>query len=151
MADTKFKFEALVRSIKTQKNALARIVANDIKNYYVASFTKQSWNGQKWEEVQRRIPGTAAYKYPKRRGLSRRTKPILIGKAIMRRAVAGSVKEATFNRILWMVDVPYAEVHNNGSKIMPRRRFMGWNKDTDKIVRADIIAWEDKLFKSQQS
>lgn len=149
MADTKFKFEAIIKSVKTEKNVLARIIANDIKNYYVASFTKQSWNGKKWEEVQRRIKGTKEYKYPKTRGLSRRTKPILIGRAILRRAVAGSIKQATFNRITWNVSLPYAEVQNNGGKHIAARKYMGWNKDTDRIVKDDIKAWEEKLFKSQ--
>lgn len=137
----KFKFDVVLTNFKRGENDLAKLIANANKNYYVASFTKQSYNGKPWKEVQRRIKGTQPYKYPKKRGLSRRTKPILIGKGVLRRAVSNSIKSATFKRIEWNVPLPYAEVHNDGLNGMPKRRFMGWNKDNDRITRDIMTKW----------
>jgi len=134
----KFKFDVLLKNFKREEIVLAKRIANAQKNYFLEAFQKQNWEGKRWKEVKRRIPGTYEYKYPKRKGLSRRTKPILIGKGILRRAVTNSIKSVTPKSIRFVVDLPYAEVHNEGSMKIARSRYMGWNKETDKIAR-DLI------------
>lgn len=145
----KFGFDILLKNFKREEIVLAKRIANAQKNYFLGSFQKQSWDGNKWKEVKRRIPGTYEYKYPKKRGLSRRTKPILIGKGILRRAVTNSIKSVTPKSIRFVVELPYADVHNEGSNSMPKRKYMGWNKDTDKITRDLIKQSMMKVFKAK--
>jgi hypothetical protein len=136
--DNKFKFDVVLSNFKREEVVLAKKIANANKNYFLQAFQKQGWGGRKWDEVQRRVPGTFEYKYPKKKGLTRRTKPILIGKGILRRAVADCVKSVTPRSIRFRVDLPYAEVHNEGLGHMAKRKFMGWNKDID-IINRDLI------------
>jgi len=85
---------------------------------------------------------TKAYKYAKP---SARTRHILVKSGALRRAVNNSIRSATFNRVELIVGVPYAEYHNEGTKSIPKRQFMGdsvilrrkqiqlINKEVDKI------------------
>lgn len=103
------------------------ILANQAQNYFVASFTKQGWDGVGWKEVKRRQEGTSEYKYPKLKGLSRRTSPILVRTGRLRRAVSNSIKSETFQSVRLVVDLPYAAAQNDGvsGHNLPRRHFMG--------------------------
>lgn len=145
----KFRFDVVLSNFKREEIVLAKKIANANKNYFLGSFQKQSWQGKQWKEVKRRIPGTYEYKYPMKRGLSRRTKPILVGKGILRRAVTNSVKSVTPKSIRFVVELPYANAHNDGTAIMPKRQYMGWNKDIDKINRDLIRQSMARVFKAR--
>ena len=62
----RFNFKKVVEKVEQMKRELPKVVANDTKNYFVEEFNRQSWNGSAWPQVQRKIPGTKAYKYPKK-------------------------------------------------------------------------------------
>lgn len=133
---------------------MMREIAMANKNEFLNSFKKQGWDGKKWEEVQRRIPGTRAYKYPKKKGLRRRTRPILVGKGSLRRAVNSSIKSVTPWRVRFQVDLPYAAIHNEGSNVggkgrkpMPKRQYMGDSKGLNKINKEIIQKHVNKAFK----
>jgi phage gpG-like protein len=122
------------------------------KNHFVNSFKKQSWDGDKWQEVQRRIKGTKAYNYPKKKGLKRRTRPILVGRGSLRRAVNSSLKSVTPNRVRFEVDLPYAAIHNEGLRMarggmMPKRQFIGLTEELNKTNKKIIRKYVDKSFK----
>lgn len=101
------------------------LLANQAQNYFVDSFKKQGFANQPWKEVQRRMPDKAAYKYPKKKGLQRRTSPILIGAGYkvrggtLRRAVSNMSRTAQYrtNGFRMIVDLPYAAIHNEGGTI----------------------------------
>jgi phage gpG-like protein len=126
---------------QTQK--LMGLLANDSKNYFVEAFAKQSWDGKAWKQVERKIVGTKAFKYPSKPKSSAHTRPILIGTGKLRRAVSNAKKNGTvgIKRLVLIVsDVSYAAVHNDGLKMrsggnMPQRRFMG---DTKKLREIQI-------------
>lgn len=154
MATDRFRFDIIGEEFRKGSTNMMREIAMANKNYFLQSFQRQGWDGKKWEEVQRRIKGTRAYKYPKKKGLSRRTRPILVGKGSLRRAVNSSIKSVTPNRVRFQVDLPYAAIHNEGSnvkgkgrKAMPKRQYMGNSKETDKINQTIIKKHVNKAFR----
>jgi phage virion morphogenesis protein len=138
------------------KKALAnvpRLVGNDAVNHHKEAFIKQGWDGQKWKEVKRRIPGTKAYKYPKKKGTNRRTRGILIGAGSGRLKKSIRITQVTSVSVHIGTDVPYAQVHNEGQKagrgkgfIMPKRQFMGITKDIEKMIEKRLDQAFDSVF-----
>lgn len=152
MATDRFRFDLIGEEFRRGSTNMMREVAMANKNYFLKSFQKQSWDGKKWQQVKRRIPGTKEYKYPAKKGLRRRTRPILVGKGSLRRAVNSSIKSITPNRVRFEVDLPYAAIHNEGLRIrgggmMPRRQYMGQNKETDRLNKDIIKKYADKAFR----
>lgn len=95
------------------------VLANEGQKYFNNNFTKQAADGtDKWPEVQRREPGTFAYKYPKKKYLARRTNPILVGKTRrLKNAVNRSMKSVNSRRVVWGVygkPGVYGSFHNAG-------------------------------------
>lgn len=129
----KFRFDLIQKQFRTGALNAMREIAMANKNYFLQSFKQESWEGQRWQEVNRRIKGTKEYEYPKNRDLRRRTRQILIGKGTLRRAVNSSIQTVLPNRVTFLVRLPYAEIHNEGlamrnGKPMPRRKYMGESK-----------------------
>lgn len=112
-----------LKKFERVKQALPVILGNQAVNYFQDSFRKGGFDNTKWPEVQRRIPETNSYRYPKKKGLGRRTRGILINKGKLRRDVR--LRLATFSKILVSTSLPYASVHNKGTNRIKRRRFMG--------------------------
>lgn len=131
MADNKFHTAQILNNLNKVKKTLPVVLANQAQNFFVDSFKNQGWTDvskQNWKEVNRRIPGTKEYKYPKTKGLSRRTKPILTASGKLRRAVGSSIRSATFERIALIVPLNYASYHNEGTDDIAKRQFMGDSK-----------------------
>ena len=100
-----------------------KALANEGVKQFVNNFETQSFEGNKWKEVQRREPGTFAYKYPKSKGLSRRTRPILIGKTRrLRNATKDSIKHASTRRIRWANSTDYGVYLNEERPFMKTGR-----------------------------
>jgi hypothetical protein len=124
MAD-RFNFAEVQKKLIEAKREIIVLLPNQAQNYFVKSFTDQGFDGQSWKNVERREEGTKAYKYPKTKGLQRRTQPILVGAGwkkrggTLRRAVSTMARtsvsyEQGFKMI---VDLPYAAIHNEGGII----------------------------------
>lgn len=149
---SKFKFNLVLQSFKRNEINVAKEIANAQRNYFVKSFDKQGWNSQQWKVPKRRIEGTQAYKYPKNKGLSRRTKKTLIGTGQLRRDVNASIKSVTSRGIKFEVNSDYAAIHNEGLKMagtwrkMPRRQFMGFNRELNSINKEIIAKWMRRNF-----
>lgn len=141
--ESRLNFDKLKKNIEILKRELPVRLANTAQNYFLQSFQKQGWEGKKWEEVQRRISGTNAYKYPKKKDLGRRRRPILIGKGStqLRRAVANSARTGVtqWPIVRMIVGLPYAKRHNEGLKGMPKRKFFGDSKELRKKHKQTII------------
>ena len=153
MGKDRFRFDLIGEDLKKGSTAMMREIAMANKNEFLNSFKTQGWDGKRWEEVQRRIPGTKAYKYPKKKGLRRRTRPILVGKGALRRAVNSSIKSVTPNRVRFQVDLPYAAIHNEGSNVggkgrrpMPKRQFMGDSPKLNRLNKSIIQKHVSKSF-----
>lgn len=130
------------------KKELPRVIANQAQNYFVRAFTSQAWDGDKWKEVKRRTPGTPEYKYPKFKGLSRRTTPILVLSGRLRRAVSNSIKIARWDRIQLLVEAPGAIALNEGdeSRNLDARPYMKHSDILDAEIQAKITKYVDKIW-----
>jgi phage gpG-like protein len=152
MAQNPFKFGVIVKRYDSVALDMMREIAMANKNHFLQTFKNQAWDGKQWAEVNRRTPGTKEYEYPKSKGLKRRTRPILVGKGSLRRQVNSSIKLVNRSRILFMVDLPYAAVHNEGGRIrggvkLAKRQYMGQNKQTDKLTKDIIKKYVNKTFR----
>ena len=139
-------------------------LSNQAQNYFVDSFNKEGFDGQKWKEVQRRTPGTSAFKYPKKKGRQRRTAKILIGAGYksrggtLRRAVSTMARTAQISglRTRMVIDLPYAMAHNEGTKTagrnrstnIPKRQFVGQTNELTNMQKAKIKQIIDDTWKS---
>lgn len=148
MPDNGFHFDKLKTNLLQMKTELPPILANQAQNFFVGTFTKQSWDGVGWKEVKRRQEGTDEYKYPKTKGLSRRTSPILVRTGRLRRAVSNSIKSATFQSVRLVVDLPYAAAQNDGNEHITRRRFMGNSPLLVAQQKEKIKQYIDKLWQT---
>lgn len=124
MVDNKFKWEDKMQKLKAMHSALPIVLANVTKQHFVGAFREQGWEGQPWAVPKRRIEGTPEYKYPKYRGLGRRTQSTLIRTGRLLRAVNTSLRSATFEQITFIIDVPYAGYNNYGTDKIPARSFV---------------------------
>lgn len=122
---SKFGFDRVRKNLEATKRRLPVLLAKQAEEHFVQSFDTSSWEGKKWKEPQRRIPGTAAWKYPLNKGLSRRTKPTLTLTGKLRRATANSTRKATWSLIVLRNEMPYASYHNEGKGRLPKRQYMG--------------------------
>ena len=108
---SKFQFEIVLKKFERVKKELPLQVANTTKNFFIKeNYNKQQYDGKKWKDVKRRG------------GKSRRSNSaILVQTGRMRRAVANSLKRATFDLIEFNVTEAtakggfnYAAVHQFG-------------------------------------
>lgn len=153
MADNKFGFGSIKEKIRQMKEILPAQLANQAQNYFVASWTKQGWDGKKWETPQRKIQGTSEYKYPKKKGLGRRTRATLVQTGDLRRRTANSIRSAKLGRegVRLVVDLPYAAIHNDGGPManggkMPQRTFMKDSPILRVQQREKIKLFTDKVW-----
>lgn len=144
---TKFNFDKLAERVTQMKRDLPRILANDTKNFFIQNYNQQEWNGAKWQEVQRRIPGTKAYKYPKKGSDSRQNSAILVRSGKLRRDVANSLEHANWDSIKFTVHNDYGVYHNEGGKNLPQRRFMGDTPALRKRQLDKIKQYMQKLWR----
>ena len=161
----KFNFEQVREQLQQTKRELIVLLSNQAQNYFLSSFRKQGWDGKPWEEVQRRETGTKAYKYPKGKGLQRRTSPILVGAGwkvrggTLRRAVSNMARTAHVyqSSFKMIVDLPYAAAQNDGTRtagrghntVIPERRFVGQTTELTEMQEKKISQIVDKIWKVQ--
>lgn len=147
----KLSFEGLRSAVGVVRDVLPTLLANQAQNYFVSSFTKQGFDGVKWQEVKRRIEGTPEYKYPAKKDLGRRTRFILIGKGStkLRRAVNNSVRVKTWPLVQLVVDLPYAKAQNEGNpaRNLPKRQYMGQTEELTRMQHELIKRELDKNIK----
>jgi len=136
---TKFNFEEVIKRLQVAERETLVLLSNQAQNYFLASFNNQGFDGKPWDNVQRRIEGTNAYKYPKKKGLQRRTSPILVGAGFkvrggtLRRAVSSMADTAQIttsggggtSKLRMVIDLDYAKYNNEGGGHLPKRQFVG--------------------------
>lgn len=143
---SKFDLDRVSKNLQQLKNTLPPLIANQAVKYFTDTFKKQSWDGVAWKEVDRRVPGTKSYKYPKKKGLQRRRNPILLKTGTLRRAVSMSARVVSFSHIRLVVDLPYAAYHNEGQGVA-KRQFMGQSailkREQIKLIERELQkAWQ---------
>jgi phage gpG-like protein len=151
----KFEFDKVFDKLQQMKPKLPQEIAAIAQSSFVKNFNTESFFGKKWKEVQRRQEGTKAYKYPKKTGLSRRVKPILVDRGNLKREVNSSIKEQTWDLIRLGVDVSsfnkggynYAKAQNEGTANIPQREFMGNSPILEKKIKDKIRKSISEIFK----
>ena len=150
-----FNFDKILKEFPELKRKLLVGIGTQSQNYFFSSFKNQGFDGQKWEEVQRRTEGTKAYKYPKTHGLQRRTSPILVGAGFKQRGGQLAKAVATMSQtssiigntqIIMKVNVPYAGYLNEGTDKMPKRQFVGQTTQLTEMQQKRINNTIDKAF-----
>jgi phage gpG-like protein len=136
----RFEFENIVKKLDKAKVDLPKLVASDIRNYFVNSFRRQGFDGQKWQEVKRR---------EKENQTAKDKKPILIQTGRLRRSVNESIRKTTWDEIVLGIDTPYAKYHNEGTDKIPKRQFMGQSKELDEKVKNRIEKTIKKIIQTQ--
>jgi hypothetical protein len=143
-------FKAMYRRIASVQNTLPTVLANEGVNFFVGNFDKEGFvdgSLEKWKTPERKIPGTSAYKYPKKKDLGRRTRKTLVKTGKLKRQVNNSIVEKSIRRIVWKVVSPYAKRHNEGLDGMPKRQFMGESKTLNAIFKRKILLAYRYAFK----
>lgn len=143
----KFNFDKVLQNVARMKRELPIVVAKETQKNFVGNFTNQGFDGKPWVKPNRVKPGTNEYKYPKTKGLSRRTKPTLTMSGALRRAVSNSIRSSTFEMIRLVVGLPYASVHNEGTDTTPQRQFIGQTKELTNIQERIIKKHMDKIWR----
>ena len=139
----KFNFDQVIKKLEQAKSSLPKVLANDTKKFFLASWQKQGWDDGG-------VKAWAPRKYNKNKRSAGRA--ILVKSGALRRAVNASLKSATFDSIKFSVDLPYAAIHNEGLKMkngknMPKRQYMGDSESLRKIQKEKIQKSIDKIFK----
>jgi len=144
----KFNLEGVIAKFEETKRVLPKIFANDAMNFVNDNFKKQGFDNmpvERWREVKRRMQGTKAWKYPKKKALGRRTRAILVQTGRLRRATY--IKKATWAETTIANPTPYADYHNSGTARIPQRQFMGHSKALEKIQIAKINKALNEIWK----
>lgn len=142
-----FGTDRVLKNLGQLRKDLPKLLANQAQNFFTNAWRLQGWNDETWQIPKRRIADTSEYKYPKKKGLGRRTRATLVQSGRLRRAVSNSIRLATFEKIQLIVAVPYANYHNEGTDKLPKRQFMGDNP-TLRAQQVKTITKEiDKVWK----
>lgn len=151
----RFNFQQVKANLERTKRELPIKLSAQAENHFAEAFTKGGLDEYKWKEVNRRIDGTKEYKY-KPKGISllaNRSNPILVGQGTLRRKVAKSAVERTWQRIRLAVDLPYAAIHNEGGQAgrnhattIPARPFMKQTAVLTTMQTALIRQYMDKIW-----
>ena len=153
---TQFKLEEVKMKLAQSEREVMVLLSNQAQNYFLQSWRNQAFDGESWKEVQRRTEGTKAYKYPKEKGLQRRTAPILVGSGwkkrggTLRRAVSTMSRTAENIgpfKVRMIVDLPYAKVINEGGRNMPQRQFVGQTAELTRMQTEKIENIISRIWK----
>lgn len=139
---SKFKLDKVIQNINEMKMTLPKVLANDAQRFFLASFDKQGWDDG----------AIKSWKDRKKTTKKNEGKAILVGTGKLRRAVAQSAKSATFERIKFEVNLPYAAIHNEGGTLhnggqMPKRQFMGDSKTLRNLLEKKINLAVNKIWR----
>lgn len=151
---TKFKLDIVRAKLAQTKRVLPIKLANQAQNHFTKSFTVGALDDNKWNEVQRRTAGTKAWKYRSKPKASSRTSPILVRTGNLRRKVSRSIHEVSWSRTRLVVDLPYAQIHNEGGYAgrnraakIPARPFMKQTSKLTTMQTALVRSEMDKIWK----
>ena len=132
---SKLKFDKVINAFKKSKSDLPGILGVQAVNFFNSSFKKQAWEDTTIRHWKKRLYDRSARD---------KTRKILVDTGRLRRAVSTSLKSVSYDKIVFRVDVPYGEYHNEGTSKLPQRKFMG---DSPKLRKMQISKIK-QVFKS---
>lgn len=127
-----FNFKEVKSRFNRLKTELPVKIQNEGQRYYLNQFDNEQFDGIRWmPRVDRR-----------------NARKLLVRRGQLRRALAGSKREATWDRIRFQVSVQsksgfdYAYIHNEGTIYIPRRKFLGRSRVLErklkKVIEKDL-------------
>jgi phage gpG-like protein len=112
---SKLKLDEALRRFQQVKQDLPAVLANDAQRFFVASFRKEGWDDGG-------LKAWAPRQYPTAKDAGRN---LMVQTGRLRRAVANSLRGASWGLIKFVVDVPYASVHNDGGTYQKKQHVRG--------------------------
>src|SRR6185437_5917160 len=94
------KISLFFSKLELALNNLPLIVGNEVVNYSLESFDRQSWDGMPWKERESKKDSGRA---------------ILVKSTRLKRSIR--IISSSPNSVIVGSDVPYAAIHNNGGEI----------------------------------
>lgn len=145
MKRSQWGWDILQDELDAFRRELPKELSKVTRAHFNESFDKEALDNFKWEEVQRRIPGTYAYNHPRNVATGGRSRKILTGETgNLRDSVKNSEDYVGRSLVRLVSRVPYASYHNKGTDRMPRRPFM---VQTSKLTKIQIETITDSLTK----
>lgn len=96
------KMNQILANFNQLKHDLPQIIANDAQKFFGDSFKNQGFtNG-------------GLHRWAKRKSNKDEGRAILVKSGVLRRAVMNSARVISFDKIQFVVGLPYASVHNDG-------------------------------------
>jgi len=136
-----------VKNFRLKFEALKKQLPNDVAimalKHYDLNFKRQGFDGEKWQEVKRRIPETKAYKYASK---VQKTRAILSGNTKLL-AKSNYIKSVSWDRIVIANSSKYGIYHNYGTSKLPQRKFLGYSKVLNKKIVNFVGNQLNKVFK----
>ncbi len=137
---SKFNFDKQLKALEGTKSSLPVKLGNATQRFFLSSFKEEGWNDG------------GLNRWPDRKD-DTNTRSLLVKSGRLRKAVADCLREANWNRIKFVVDVPYAQIHNEGGYAgrnhaakIPKRQFIG-DSATLRKIQTDLIIQEfNKIF-----
>lgn len=136
------------------------IASKTAVSYFKKNFQNEAWGRSKWKEVQRRTPGSKAYKYAGRHHPARTTRKILtgdtgdLGRSIEIKEISKQTAVVWTSTAAFGSKEPYGRVHNEGLRagrgkgfIMPKRQFMGESNELNQLIIKELERKLNQLLK----
>jgi phage gpG-like protein len=121
------------------------LAANIAVERFKENFETESFFGDKWQEVQRRISGTTTYKAVHKKHPKDTERKILTGRTgNLRRSVDKRIEGDT---AIVYSDTVYGKYHNDGEGKLPRRQFIGSNSGMEQEIKEKLEQELDRIFR----
>lgn len=129
----KLPLKQQLEQFKKERTAWAGTIGMLAKKQFTDNFNKGGFDGQKWK--------------PRKPTKNKRDvgRAILVKSGVLKRSITSRVN--SWNRITIGSYTPYSRVHNEGSKKMPQRKFIGDSKILDKKVLDFVTKKMNGIFK----
>lgn len=137
-----FEFHKSIRKMRHIKPMLPRLLGNDAKNFFLASYNKggftdvtfEPWT-PRWKRLKKRTSRNGKLYTP--HSTTARERATLVGAGHLKDSV--DVLRADFNHtVIGTRGVEYAAAHNDGLGKMPKRKFIGDSRQLTRKLKKRI-------------
>jgi len=112
------------------------IAANIAVEKFKENFAQEGFFGERWQEVQRRQPGTKAFKAVSKKHPVRNIDTILHKTGNLRDSI-GYRTEGNGRAVVYS-DTAYGRFHNEGDGKIPKRQFIGENQQLSDHIAQEL-------------
>jgi phage gpG-like protein len=122
---SKFRFDLKAKEFRAeQERALLQMAMFAVNQSKVKAFDTESWNGRKWARRKDGVKtGIIKSSWAGQVATADTGRRLLVKTGRMRNSIG--ILHRTKRSITWGSAVPYAKYHNEGTKHLPKRQFIG--------------------------